>query len=87
MHSRQYISNVEGPQKFCIDLEADLDEVGRKSPGSEAILKHHYASFIQSQETQDFCVADLATLSEERRSRSKIVLLFNTDKRTLRSKI
>ena len=37
MHSRQYISNVEGPPKFCIDLEADwlliLDELGRKSPG------------------------------------------------------
>ena len=37
MHSRQYISNVEGPPKFCIDLEADwlliLDEVGGKSPG------------------------------------------------------
>ena len=37
MHSRQYISNVEGPPKFCIDLEADwlliLGEVGGKSPG------------------------------------------------------
>ena len=37
MHSRQYISNVEGPPKFCIDLEADwlliLGEVDGKSPG------------------------------------------------------
>ena len=37
MHSRQNISNVEGPPKFCIDLEADwlliLGEVGGKSPG------------------------------------------------------
>ena len=41
----------------------------------------------QSQKTQCFCVADFATLSDERRSRSKIVLLFNTDKRTLRSNI
>ena len=43
MHSRQYISNVEGPPKFCIDLEADwlliLGEVGGKSPGM-AIMKH-----------------------------------------------
>ena len=42
---------------------------------------------IQSQKTQGFCVADFGTLSDERRSRSKIVLLFNTGKRTLRSKI
>ena len=34
-----------------------------------------------------FCVADFATLSDERRSCSKIVLLFNMDKRTLRSKL
>ena len=37
MHSRQYISNVEGPPKFCIDLEADwlliLGEVVGESPG------------------------------------------------------
>ena len=31
---------------------------------------------IQSQKTQGFCVADFATLSDERRSRSKIFLLF-----------
>ena len=41
---------------------------------------------FQSQKTQGFCVADFATLSDERRSRSKIVILFNMDKRTLRSK-
>ena len=33
----------------------------------------------QSQKTQGFCVVDFATLSNERKSRSKIVLLFNTD--------
>ena len=33
-------------------------------------------SFIQSQKTQGFCVADFATLSDERRSRSKIFPLF-----------
>ena len=38
-------------------------------------------------ENQGFCVADFTTLSDERRSRSKIFLLFNMDKRTLRSKI
>ena len=42
MHSRQYISNVEGPPKFCIDLEADwlliLGEVGGKSPGKVFLL-------------------------------------------------
>ena len=31
---------------------------------------------IQSQKTQDFCVADFASLSDERRSRSKILALF-----------
>ena len=30
----------------------------------------------QAQKTQGFCVADFATLSDERRSRSKIFLLF-----------
>ena len=45
------------------------------------------SSVIQSQKPQGFCVGDFATLSDERRSRSKIVLLFDTDKRTLLSKI
>ena len=34
----------------------------------------------QSQKTQGFCFADFATLSDERRSRSKIDPLFNTEK-------
>ena len=41
----------------------------------------------QSQKTQGFLVVDFATLSDERRLCSKIFLLFNMDKRTLRSKI
>ena len=41
----------------------------------------------QSQKTQGFRVADFATLSDKRRSRLKIFLLFKMDKRTLRSKI
>ena len=36
---------------------------------------------MHSQKIQGFCVADFATLSDERRSRSKIVLLFNVDKK------
>ena len=36
---------------------------------------------MQSQEIKGFCVPDFATLSDERRSRSKIVLLFNVDKK------
>ena len=40
----------------------------------------------QSQKTEGFCVADFATLSDERRLRSRLVLLYKTDKRTLRSK-
>ena len=31
---------------------------------------------MQPQKTQGFCVADFATLSDERRSSSKILLLF-----------
>ena len=31
---------------------------------------------MQSQKTQSFCVADFVTLSDERRSRSKIFPLF-----------
>ena len=42
---------------------------------------------MRSQKTQGICVADFQTLSDEGRSSSKIVLLFNTDKGTLRSKI
>ena len=38
-------------------------------------------------EDPTFYVADFATLSDERRSRSNIVLQFNTEKRTLLSKI
>ena len=41
---------------------------------------------VQSHKTQGFCVADFAMLSDERRSRSKIFLLFAMDKRTLHSK-
>ena len=44
-------------------------------------------SCIQSQKTRGFRVADFATLSDERRSRSEIFLLFNVDKKTFRSKI
>ena len=50
----------------------------QKSQASFFILGRPF----QSQKTQDF-----ATLSDERRARSKIFLLFNTVKRTLRSKI
>ena len=45
------------------------------------------ATASRSQKAQGFCVADFARLSDERRSHSKIVLLLNSDKRTLRSKI
>ena len=41
----------------------------------------------QLQRTQGFCVADFATLSDERTSCSKTFLLFNTAVRALRSKI
>ena len=37
-------------------------------------------------ENPGFCVADFAALSDERRLRSKTFLLFNMDKRSLRSK-
>ena len=47
------------------------------------MLKGHQTLFIiddcsaeQSQKSQGFCVADFATLSDERRSRSKIFPLF-----------
>ena len=36
---------------------------------------------VQSRKTQGFRVADFATLSDERRSRLKIFLLFNMDKK------
>ena len=41
-----------------------------------------YPGSVQSQKSQGFCVADFATLSDERKSRSKIFLLFNMGKRT-----
>ena len=42
---------------------------------------------IQSQKTQAFCVADFATLSDKRKSRSKIFLLLKTDNNPCVSKI
>ena len=56
---------------------------------SNLLLSQNYIKkqLNQSQKTPDFCVADFATLSDERKSRSKISLLFDMDKRTLRSKI
>ena len=42
---------------------------------------------FQSRKTKGFCVADFATLSDERRSRSNMFPLFILIKRTLRSKI
>ena len=42
---------------------------------------------FQSQKSQGFCVVDFETLFDERMSRSKIFVLFNKVKRTLRSKI
>ena len=35
-----------------------------------------WEAYLQSQKTQGFCVADFATLSDERKSRSKIFPLF-----------
>ena len=38
-------------------------------------------TFVQSQKTHGFRVADFATIFDERKSRSKIYLLFNMDKK------
>ena len=46
-----------------------------------------FASVIQSQKIQGFCLADFGTLSDKRWSRLKIVQLFNVNKRTMPSKI
>ena len=40
------------------------------------ILNLLHPTLLQSQKTQGFCVVDFATLCDERRSRSKIFLLF-----------
>ena len=40
----------------------------------------YYHPANQSQKTQGFCLTDFATLSDERRSRSKIVLLFDKER-------
>ena len=61
------------------------------SKGFESSLLPHLGfevlrSIFQSQKTQGLCVVDFMTLSDERRSRSKIFLLFDTGKRTLLSK-
>ena len=59
-----------------------------KDPICFCVIRHHEVASCQSQKTQSFCLADFATLSDERRSRSKIFLLFNMDERTLlRSKV
>ena len=59
----------------------------RGKPSIIARTSHITVDLVQSQKTQGFCIVNVATLPDERRSRSKIVLLFNTEKGTLRSKI
>ena len=54
---------------------------------SSGLVLHGSWKQNQSQKTQGSCVADFATLSDERMSCSKIFPLFNTDKRIRRSKI
>ena len=70
MHSRQYILNVEGPPKFCIDLEADwlliLGEVGGKSPGmfimSETGLQRRIVKLYSFHIKYDGCGSKFAKL-------------------------
>ena len=51
-------------------------EVIDKKVISKRISKYRWRPQVQSQKTQGFCVADFATLSDERRSCSKIFPLF-----------
>ena len=46
------------------------------------VILYSNSLWIQSQKTQGFCVADFATPSDDRRLRSKIILLVNTNKIT-----
>ena len=50
--------------------------MGYNALGSLKIWDRIVLVIIQSQKTQGFCVADFATLSDKRRSRSKIFPLF-----------
>ena len=54
-------------QKFALNF---CDSTHRPHLSIEIVLP------IQSQKTQGFCVADFVTLSDERRSRSKLFPLF-----------
>ena len=71
---------------FISIVATDLNEIklernSRQANVSSGMITH------QSQKTEGFCVADFATLSDERRSRSKNFSTVYMDKRTLRSKI
>ena len=60
LHTLLAIQRVETIPSFTVD---------------NMILTQNYCTF-QSQKIQGFCVADFATLSDERRSRSKLFPLF-----------
>ena len=54
-------------------LQKSLRVMGKNLTGR---VQKTLSGLNQSQKTQGFCVADFATLSDERRSRSKIFPLF-----------
>ena len=72
-----------GASEYSLKLEKSTN----LQPSGTKRLEYKVKNTNQSQKTQGFRVADFATLSDERRLRSKIFLLFDMDKRTLRSKI
>ena len=74
------------------DMKMSLKNPGNfcKIHYSHLMANHAFGTIyihVPSQKMQGFCVANFATLSDERRSHSKIFLLLNMDKRTLHLKI
>ena len=65
------------PKKWSVESEAVMAWAAKlREKISQPTSTKQYISHFQSQKTQGFSVADFATLSDERRSRSKISILF-----------
>ena len=71
-------------REFTVSQNVTIYQNGEEP---EKLQSDHMHLISQSQKSQGFLVADFARLFDERRSHWKIFLLFNMDKRTLRSKI
>ena len=79
----EFILGITLEHQFII-INEEINGLGGRSLCADNLSQHiHYSH----RKPKVFCIAGFATLSDNRRSRLKIFLTFNMDKRTLHSKI